>query len=124
MDIDDFKKYNDTYGHLQGNKVLVNLADIILKIVRKNDTAYRYGGEEFVIILPETGVQEAVSVAERIRTLFASTDQCTEDDTHVFKTVSVGVTEYIPGEKSARLIERVDQKMYVAKVQGKNRIMI
>ena len=124
MDIDDFKKYNDTYGHLQGDKVLTCLADIILKIVRKNDTAYRYGGEEFVIILPETGVQEAVAVAERIRTTFASTDQCMEEGNHVFKTVSVGVTEYIPGEKSAHLIERADQRMYAAKEKGKNRIVL
>lgn len=123
MDIDDFKKYNDTYGHLQGDAVLVCLAEIILKMVRKNDTAYRYGGEEFVIILPETEVQEAVAVAERIRTLFAATNQCTKEGMYVFKTVSVGVTEYIPGEKSSHLIERADQKMYAARAQGKNRIV-
>ena len=123
MDIDDFKQYNDTYGHLQGDSVLVCLAGTILKMIRRNDSAYRYGGEEFVVILPETCVAEAIAVAERIRHSFAEADQCSESTTPVFKTVSVGVTQYIPGEQATRLIERADQKMYLAKAQGKNRIV-
>ncbi|WP_462323884.1 GGDEF domain-containing response regulator [Desulfoplanes sp.] len=123
MDIDDFKQYNDTYGHLSGDQVLVCLAKVILKMVRKNDIAFRYGGEEFVILLPETEAREAVAVADRIRDGFARKDQCAGSREHVYKTISVGVAEYDPGETSSRLIGRADRNMYVAKAQGKNRIV-
>ncbi len=123
MDIDDFKLFNDTYGHLQGDKVLACLAKTILKMIRRNDSAYRYGGEEFVVILPETSAEEAVAVAERIRQTFALENQCQGAVPPVFKTVSVGVAEYIGGEQTTQLIERADQKMYYAKTHGKNRVV-
>jgi diguanylate cyclase (GGDEF)-like protein len=124
MDIDDFKLYNDTYGHLMGDRVLECLAIVILKTIRKNDIAFRYGGEEFVILLPETEAPEAVGVADRIRTSFAQTNQGQRDQSvPVYKTISVGVTQYQPGETSSQLIERADMFMYAAKAQGKNRIV-
>jgi len=123
MDIDDFKKFNDTYGHLMGDRVLECLAEVILKMVRKNDIAFRYGGEEFVILLPETGADEAVGVAERIRAGFARIDQCVDDAVPVHKTISVGVAQYQAGDTPPQLIERADQYMYAAKSQGKNRIV-
>jgi diguanylate cyclase (GGDEF)-like protein len=124
MDIDDFKLYNDTYGHLMGDRVLECLARVILKMIRKNDIAFRYGGEEFVILLPETEAPEAVNVAERIRESFAQTNQGLRDPSiRVYKTISVGVTQYRPGESSSQLIERADAFMYAAKSSGKNRIV-
>ncbi|GAU08189.1 GGDEF domain-containing response regulator [Desulfoplanes formicivorans] len=124
MDIDDFKQYNDTFGHPMGDHVLKNLAQVILKVVRKNDTAFRYGGEEFVILLPETENPEAVQVAERIRRSFARMVQCRDSMSRpVHKTISAGVAEHRPGETATRLIERADRYLYAAKALGKNTIV-
>jgi diguanylate cyclase (GGDEF)-like protein len=67
MDIDNFKQCNDTYGHMVGDKVLSCLGKVVRECLRKTDSAYRYGGEEFIVILPETKGEDAVNVAERIR---------------------------------------------------------
>jgi diguanylate cyclase (GGDEF)-like protein len=124
MDIDDFKQFSDSFGHPMGDRVLANLAQVILKVVRKNDIAFRYGGEEFVIVLPETENPEAVQVAERIRRRFAGMVQCHDNMLRpIYRTVSVGVAQYRPGETSARLIERADRYMYAAKALGKNTIV-
>ena len=76
LDIDKFKIYNDTYGHLEGDKVLFRLGQIIKSCLRKMDSAYRYGGEEFTVILPETGGKEALNVAQRIRTTIEAEKFC------------------------------------------------
>jgi diguanylate cyclase (GGDEF)-like protein len=124
LDIDDFKLYNDTYGHLNGDRVLECLASVILKMIRKNDIAFRYGGEEFIVLLPETEASEAINVADRIRTCFSQTNQVRHDtSTHVYKTISIGVAQYQSGESSSQLIERADKFMYAAKSSGKNRIV-
>ena len=124
LDIDNFKKYNDQYGHLAGNRVLVVLGQVILENIRRSDPAFRYGGEEFTVILPETKGDGAFMVAERIRERFESEALSPEKDKIVHNTVSIGVTQYIPKEDPDSLIKRADMAMYAAKRQGKNQVTL
>jgi diguanylate cyclase (GGDEF)-like protein len=122
LDIDHFKDYNDAYGHLEGDKVLIRIGEVIKACLRKMDTAYRYGGEEFTVILPETNGEEAVTVAERIRTGIEKEIFSPEAGKEVTITISIGITEYIPGERISALVERADKAMYVSKENGRNKI--
>jgi len=122
LDIDHFKVYNDSYGHLEGDKVLVQIGEVIKACLRKMDTAYRYGGEEFTVILPETSGQEAIHVAERIRTSIEKEVFLPDSGQENKITISIGVTQYIPGERISALVERADKAMYVSKENGRNRI--
>jgi diguanylate cyclase (GGDEF)-like protein len=122
LDIDNFKGYNDTYGHLEGDRVLAVLAEVIRENLRSADSAYRYGGEEFTVILPETEGENALLVAERLRKGFEDTVLSPLPRSEVHMTVSVGVTQYIPGEDDSVLIKRADNAMYSAKTSGKNRV--
>ncbi|HXE97786.1 MAG TPA: diguanylate cyclase [Dongiaceae bacterium] len=124
LDIDDFKKYNDTYGHLEGDKVLTVLADAIRENLRHIDSAYRYGGEEFTILLPETECRDALIVAERIRKSFENSILHPLKESEVHKTISVGVGQYASNEKESSFLERVDMGMYRAKNQGKNQVCL
>ena len=124
IDIDNFKEYNDSYGHLEGDKVLVRFSQILKTCLRTNDSAYRYGGEEFTVILPETGAEEARTVAQRIRAaLEAETFTPIPRDT-VSKTISIGVTEYAPMEGLTSFIKRADKAMYLSKQNGRNRVSV
>ena len=122
LDLDNFKVYNDSYGHLEGDKVLVRISQIIKSCLRKIDSAYRYGGEEFTVILPETNGQKANNVAQRIRTAVELESFYPEPGKAVSITVSVGVTEYFKNEKLSTFIQKADQAMYNAKADGGNRI--
>ena len=123
LDLDDFKVYNDSYGHLEGDKVLVRISQIIKSCLRKIDSAYRYGGDEFTVILPETNGQKARNVAQRIRTAVELESFYPEPGKAVSITVSVGVTEYFKNEKLSTFIQKADQAMYNAKADGGNRII-
>jgi diguanylate cyclase (GGDEF)-like protein len=122
LDIDHFKHYNDTFGHLEGDKVLVRISEIIRSCLRKLDTAYRYGGEEFTVILPETTCEEASNVAERIRNAVKAEkfDPDTKDDLII--TISIGVTQYSPEEELSAFIQRADKAMYSSKQDGRNKV--
>ena len=120
LDLDGFKQYNDTYGHPEGDQILIRLGDVIRECLRKSDTAYRYGGDEFMVILPETRGGEARNVAERIRASFASVNPYRISDGNVDVTLSVGVVEYQPGENLSGFVKKADQTMYQAKRQGGN----
>jgi len=122
LDIDDFKAFNDTFGHLEGDKVLTRMGQVIRRCLRKIDSAYRYGGEEFTVVLPETRGQPATALAERIRREFSQEAFVPEPGRKVAKTVSLGVTEYIPGEELSSFLKRADDSMYRAKKAGKNRV--
>lgn len=122
LDIDHFKKCNDTYGHLEGDKVLVKLGQNIKLCLRTMDSAYRYGGEEFTIILPETTGKEANNVAERISASVESERFSTEAGEDFSITISTGVTEYFKEEQLSTFIHRADQAMYKSKAKGRNRI--
>lgn len=122
LDIDHFKKCNDSYGHLEGDKVLVRLGQTIKLCLRTMDSAYRYGGEEFTIILPETTGKEANNVAERISASVESERFSTEAGEDFSITISIGVTEYFKEEQLSTFIHRADQAMYKSKAKGRNRI--
>jgi two-component system cell cycle response regulator len=121
MDIDNFKHHNDTYGHADGDKVLEKLGGVIAESVRANDVACRYGGEEFAVILPETSGEDAIVVAERIRTSFFGVDFYPNPDEKVNKSLSLGIAQFAKGDNKINLIERADENLYEAKKQGKNR---
>lgn len=121
MDIDLFKDYNDTFGHLEGDKVLQEIGKIITACLRRMDTAYRYGGEEFTILLPETKAAEAITVAERIRIGISNFKFEPVSGKQVSITVSIGVTEYIKDESISGFVQRADKAMYLSKKEGRNR---
>lgn len=122
IDIDHFKKYNDTYGHVEGDKVLIRLSWIIKSCLRTMDSAYRYGGEEFTIILPETTCKEAEIVAPRIRIAMESEEFMPKSEKIIHVTISIGVTEYNSNEKISTFVHRADMAMYAAKQNGRNRV--
>lgn len=122
LDIDNFKEFNDTYGHLEGDKVLVRIGRIIKACLRKMDTAFRYGGEEFTIILPGTHAEEARTVAERLRAAVAAEDFIAGRDTDMKITISLGVTQYCQEEEISRFVQRADQAMYQSKQSGRNKV--
>ena len=124
LDIDNFKMYNDTYGHLDGDKVLIRLGETIRNCLRTMDTAYRYGGEEFTVLLPETSVEEAITVAQRIQSRLAAEEFVTSGGIKNTITLSVGITEYSPKEDLTSFISRADKAMYLSKDRGKNTISV
>jgi len=115
VDVNDFKHYNDTYGHLEGDQVLRKIAQTIQSCMRCPDSAYRYGGDEFLGILPETREQGATIVAERIKKIIKAQKFLPTPDKAVFITVSIGIAEYMPGEKKEAFVKRADMNMYVTK---------
>jgi len=120
LDVDSFKSFNDTYGHLEGDRVLSGLAQVIRDSIRLSDSAYRYGGEEFVSLLPETDSIEAVRVAERLRAAFQKMVFNPSNGEHVTMTISVGVSQLQPGDNAREFIRRADAGTYTAKMKGKN----
>ena len=120
LDLDDFKLFNDTYGHLEGDGVLVKTAKIIRECIRQTDSAFRFGGEEFVVILPETSLNKALILAERIRKGIQGAAFHPAPKAEVHVTCSVGLSQYQSPEDLKTFIKRVDQNMYQAKTRGKN----
>lgn len=120
LDVDDFKLFNDTYGHIEGDKILATLGGILRKSVRESDSACRYGGEEFTMILPFTNGEGAIMAGERIRARFESHDFIPKQGKTAYSTVSVGVAQYRTGEKIDALTKRADEALYEAKAKGKN----
>ena len=122
MDVDDFKLFNDTYGHLDGDKVLKEIGRIVHTFIRSSDSAFRYGGEEFVVVMPETNGSSAHKVAERIRQGFKQHVFITHNKSPEQLTLSLGLAEYITGEDARTLVKRADFNMYCAKKKGKDQI--
>ncbi len=122
IDLDNFKQINDTYGHQMGDAVLIGLASIIKRICRANDTPSRYGGEEFVLILTETGVDGAFQIAERIRKEFSKL-RFKKDGEEFGVTLSCGVAGLDDKDISSpdQLIQFADQALYLAKEKGRDR---
>lgn len=126
FDIDYFKKYNDTYGHPQGDLVLEQMAHITKSTVRETDIVARYGGEEFIIILPATKKEQAIASAERLRQAVASYPFAGHaDGSSVKLTISLGVSSFPGDAKSTTgLISKADQALYVSKQKGRNRVSV
>lgn len=120
LDCDDFKRINDGFGHLEGDKVLRGLADAIRHALRRDDCAFRYGGEVFVVILPEVGLEAAGVLAERLRQRFADTRVLTSVGQIIQCTVSIGVAEWQTDEDRLGFVRRADEAVYAAKRSGKN----
>jgi diguanylate cyclase (GGDEF)-like protein len=121
IDIDGFKPINDRFGHLAGDHVLRELAGLIDRDVRETDLAGRWGGDEFIIVLPETGMESAYALAERIRRDFSERRFDATDGAEFPVTISCGIAEHRPGDTVVSLFERADQALYEAKKQGRNR---
>ena len=125
LDIDHFKRVNNSYGHNIGDQVLVGLVTICQESLRETDTLARLGGEEFVILLPETGLTEAFRIAERLRSTLAGTPIQT-DAGPLKVTVSIGVTSHKTSSEitipAHQFVQRADKAMYLAKRAGRNRV--
>lgn len=124
LDCDDFKAINDRFGHLEGDRVLQELAKLVQSCLRGTDSAYRYGGEEFVVLLPETASAAAVQLAERLRIGFAGVRLPLADEQSISATISIGVAEWQVGEDEQTLIRRADDAVYTAKHRGKNCVVL
>ena len=122
LDIDHFKRVNDTYGHSAGDRVLCSFASRMIRELRVGDTAGRWGGEEFLVILPSTGVEGAAHVAERIREVTSATPTSSEGR-DIFVTVSGGCVTG-PGASPDELVSAADAQLYEAKRSGRNRIVV
>jgi len=114
LDIDNFKSINDTYGHKEGDKVLIDMCNHLEDILRLTDSFIRWGGEEFIIILPETDIEKAVLIAEKLRK---------ELETKTNFTASFGVSQYNEKDDVDSFLMKADKNMYKAKELGKNRVM-
>jgi diguanylate cyclase (GGDEF)-like protein len=123
VDVDFFKRFNDTYGHAAGDQVLVTVARTMAQFIRPTDYVVRYGGEEFVIVLPSTGQQGALITAERLRLALSQTT-VEIDDQHRLPpvTVSIGAATLCGPEDAQALLVRADQALYRAKQGGRNRV--
>ena len=122
LDLDKFKDFNDTYGHVEGDYVLSRLGQVIKRCLRETDSAYRYGGEEFTIMLPMTTSEEGIVTAKRIQTEFRKENFSPVLGQEVYMTVSIGLAQYKPKEEIKAFVHRVDQLMYQAKKNGRDRI--
>lgn len=121
FDVDFFKKVNDTYGHVAGDKILKNFSDILVKSIPEDASAIRYGGEEFLIIFPNRDEKEVYSIAERIRKM--SQDKLKLQDMINTITISGGIKEYNKMLSKEELINEADKKLYEAKQEGRNKIV-
>lgn len=120
IDIDDFKVVNDTYGHLTGDKVIKGIAEILTLCSRESDIVARWGGEEFVIMLPETNLEQAILVAQKLR----STIQNHTFENSLKVTVSLGISQYHKKDEAKDFFKRADEALYKAKELWKNRVEI
>lgn len=120
MDIDLFKKINDTYGHVKADEILKKLALLVQKQIRKSDVFARFGGEEFVLLLPETPITKAKKFAKRIKTKI-------HEDKFLKKhsvTVSGGITEFKKSDNKKSFLSRVDKALYKAKMSGRDKFVV
>lgn len=121
IDLDDFKKFNDTYGHPAGDAALVHAVNHFRAGLRQTDLLCRYGGEEFALVLPNTSLAAAVQLSERLRARLAGA-ALERDGKNFFLTASFGVSAAAPPDSAERLVEAADQNLYLAKRLGKNRV--
>jgi diguanylate cyclase (GGDEF)-like protein len=122
FDLDDFKELNDRYGHLAGDQALVIVGRLLKETLRVSDMRCRYGGEEFLVVLPETSMPGALRAAENLKTKFEKAALPVAGD-HVVVTASFGVTEVTPADAQATaVLARADAALYEAKRAGRNRV--
>jgi diguanylate cyclase len=124
LDIDSFKGFNDRYGHQVGDQALRLMARLLVEMVKGGDLVARFGGEEFAVVLPETGLAHALALAEKIRARLATQRVRLRRDGRTLEaiTISVGVAEFRPGERLEDLVARTDEALYRAKRGGRDRV--
>jgi two-component system cell cycle response regulator len=124
LDIDDFKTVNDSHGHLAGDKLLKEIAEKLRQNMREIDVLARFGGDEFVIILPYTQQEDAAAIAERMRVMFETCVVAVNDHVSLSISMSIGVAEFDPGVDTLQhLIQKADKALYTAKFEGKNKVV-
>lgn len=123
LDIDHFKHVNDDHGHAVGDEVLRRLAAVARQTLRGSDLFGRWGGEEFIALLPDTPLSQAQEAAERLRQAIRGMDLRSESGQHFHITVSIGVAQLAPGETAELLAQRADQALYAAKHAGRDRVI-
>ncbi|RMD46004.1 MAG: GGDEF domain-containing protein, partial [Aquificota bacterium] len=124
VDVDNFKKVNDTYGHLAGDIVLKEIASIFKFYLRANTVVGRIGGEEFCILLPGVEIEDARNIAERLRKIIENREIKLEDGTVLKVTASFGITQVKIGDTLKTILERADKALYKAKKTGKNKVEV
>jgi len=125
LDIDDFKMINDKFGHVAGDQVLKQLSALIKSFIRRSDSVYRWGGEEFVVLLPITGLFEAHQVANKIVKIVAEHTFIISQDLKLNLTVSLGVAQWVRQESLLNdTLDRADKALYKAKKGGKNAVVV
>ena len=123
VNVDDFKKVNDQHGYNAGDDVLVEIARVLRSCVRNEDICARWGGEEFLILLPETGTESSLPVANKVLESMSMTEfKANKPGIHI--TVSIGICEHNPSQTVQESIARVHQALLHAKMGGKNRFII
>ncbi|MDN4618997.1 diguanylate cyclase [Paenibacillus sp. PsM32] len=123
LDIDHFKHVNDTYGHLNGDTVLIQIAQLLKEAMRSNDHCARKGGEEFAAILNDCGIEKTLKIAESIRKKIEAHDFQLEDGQMIHITISIGVSCY-PQDQPENMFEQADQALYIAKSAGRNQVQL
>jgi diguanylate cyclase (GGDEF)-like protein len=123
VDIDKFKNVNDIYGHLAGDKVIKGIADTLHAMLRKSDVVCRWGGEEFMLLLPNCHILKAEIVAEKIRVAIEN-EVFSVNGKNIKTTISAGVIDFKIGDDPDILIEKVDQALYKAKESGRNKVVL
>lgn len=123
LDVDDFKKINDTYGHIAGDKILIFIANILKRTLRDGDKIFRYGGEEFVIILNRIDAEHCKKITNRIINI-VNDNKLIYKGENLSVTVSVGATKYVNSDSPDTLIGRADKGLYKAKISGKNKLVV
>ncbi|MES9991698.1 MAG: sensor domain-containing diguanylate cyclase [Candidatus Thiodiazotropha sp.] len=121
-DIDDFKRYNDEYGHIAGDMVLTTIGQEMKRCLRQTDSPHRYGGDELTAILPGTDLKGGRVLAEKLRLACKQLQLPLNPDNPVHITISIGVTEHCKGDTLSGLVQRADHALYKAKQQGKDRV--
>ncbi|MFT7681954.1 MAG: diguanylate cyclase (GGDEF)-like protein, partial [Moritella dasanensis] len=122
FDLDHFKRVNDTYGHMVGDKVLVTVSSLLKRELRNSDVIARFGGEEFLVVMPHLALAPATQVAIRVAEAIRKASVMTDEQQKITFTTSIGVTQFIVDEPISQLFKRVDDLLYYAKEQGRDRI--
>lgn len=122
-DIDDFKAINDVHGHDAGDRILIRISNLLIRTLREQDSTARWGGEEYLILLPNTSLDQAVEISERVKQAITSNEIIIGENS-ISLTITMGVSEYRDGESIDSCITRADEALYRGKKNGKDRIEI